>query len=45
MTSKEACPVLSLGTLWHFFNMYYHIFGIFMILGGLFLMVFGGRYF
>jgi hypothetical protein len=45
MTTKEACPVLSLGTLWHFFNMYYHIFGVTMILGGIFLMIFGGRFY
>ncbi len=45
MTSKNVCPILTLGTLWHFFNAYYYIFGIFMILGGLWLMIFGGRYF
>jgi|LauGreDrversion4_2_1035121.scaffolds.fasta_scaffold328228_1 hypothetical protein len=45
MTSKNVCPILSLGTLWHFFNAYYYIFGVFMILGGLWLMVFGGRFF
>ena len=36
---------MSLGTLWHFFNLYYHIFGVIMILGGIFLMVFGGRFY
>jgi hypothetical protein len=45
MTSKNVCPILSLGTLWHFFNAYYYIFGVFMILGGLWLMIFGGRFF
>jgi hypothetical protein len=45
MTSKNVCPILSLGTLWHFFNSYYYIFGTFMILGGLWLMIFGGRFF
>ena len=45
MDTSEACPVLSLGTLWHFFNTYYYIFGVTMILTGLFLMIFGGRLF
>jgi hypothetical protein len=45
MTSSDACPVLALGTLWHFFNEYYYIFGVSMILIGLFLMIFGGRLF
>jgi hypothetical protein len=45
MTSKDACPKLSLGTLWQFFNKYYYIFGLFMMLLGMFLMVFGGKYF
>jgi hypothetical protein len=44
-TTKEACPVLSLGTLWTFFNKFYYIFGILMILMGIFLMIFGGRYY
>jgi hypothetical protein len=43
LTSSDACPVLTLGTLWHFFNKYYYIFGVSMILGGIFLMIFGGR--
>ena len=43
MTSNQSCPVMSLGTLWHFFNAYYYIFGVTMILGGIFLMILGGR--
>lgn len=43
LTSAESCPKLTLGTLWTFFNKYYYIFGVTMILGGIFLMVFGGR--
>lgn len=45
MDTSVACPVLSLGTLWQFFNTYYYIFGVTMMLTGLFLMVFGGRLF
>jgi hypothetical protein len=45
ITSQEACPVLSLGTLWTFFNRYYFLFGTFMMFLGSFLMVFGGRYY
>jgi hypothetical protein len=45
LTSREACPILSLGTLWHFFNLYYHIFGVTMILGGIYLMILGGRHY
>jgi len=45
MTSAAACPVLTLGTLWRFFNQYYYIFGVAMMLTGLFLLVFGGRMF
>lgn len=45
LTSKEACPVLSLGTLWHFFNTYYYLFGAVMITLGAFLMIFGGQYY
>lgn len=45
MNSPVACPVLSLGTLWTFFNDYYYIFGVSMILIGILLMVFGGRFF
>ncbi len=45
LTSKYACPVLTLGTLWHFFNYYYYIFGVSMMLGGMFLMIFGGRFY
>src|SRR5438105_10441800 len=45
MTSKEACPVLSLHTLWRFFERYYILIGFFMILLGLFLMILGGKYF
>jgi hypothetical protein len=43
MTSAEACPVLSLGTLWTFFNTYYYVFGLLMMGLGVFLMVLGGR--
>lgn len=44
MTSKDACPYLSLGTLWHFFNTYYYVFGVVMMFIGLFLMIAGGKY-
>jgi len=43
MTSQAACPVLTLGTLWQFFNQYYYIFGLAMMLTGGFLLTFGGR--
>ncbi|CDW71763.1 UNKNOWN [Stylonychia lemnae] len=45
MTSKEACPKLSLGSLWHFFNENYYIFGLGMMCLGVFLMISGGRFF
>jgi len=45
MTTKEACPVLTLGSLWHFFNIYFTVFGLLMIFGGLFLMIFGGKHY
>lgn len=44
LKTKEACPALSLGTLWHFFNEYYYIFGIMMVFFGLFLIILGGRF-
>lgn len=43
LTSKDGCPVFTLGSLWHFFNRYFYIFGLVMMLTGLFLMIFGGR--
>lgn len=45
MSTVEACPDFSLGTLWYFFNAYYYIFGVLMILLGIFLLTFGGRFF
>ena len=45
LTSPAACPVLTLGTLWYFFNTYYYLFGVTMMLTGIFLMIFGGRMF
>ena len=45
LSSKEACPKLSLGTLWSFFNKNYHFFGLFMMVLGIFLMIVGGRYY
>ena len=45
MTTHEACPKLSLGTLWHFFNTFYFIFGVFMMILGLAFLIVGGRYY
>lgn len=45
LTSKEACPRLTLGTLWQFFNTNYYIFGLLMMGLGAFLMIAGGRYY
>jgi len=45
MNSKAGCPVFSLHSLWQFFIYYSFVIGIFMILLGIFLLVFGGRYF
>jgi hypothetical protein len=45
MQSKEACPKLTLGSLWTFFNTYYYFFGLGMMTLGVFLMIVGGRYF
>jgi len=45
MSSKEACPKLTLGSLWTFFNTYYYIFGISMMGLGVFLMIAGGKFY
>ena len=45
MNSKDACPRLTLGTLWTFFNKNYYIFGLLMMGLGVFLMIAGGRYY
>ena len=44
ITSKEACPKITLGTLWHFFQAYYLGFGVIMIILGIYFLAFGGRY-
>ena len=38
----EACPKISIGSLWRFFSTYYAVVAILMIGLGLYLMVFGG---
>mmetsp|Transcript_12762 Transcript_12762/g.12653 ORF Transcript_12762/g.12653 Transcript_12762/m.12653 type:complete len:85 (+) Transcript_12762:396-650(+) len=45
MTSKEACPAITLHALWTFFTKYYYIFGLAMVFGGVWLMLFGGKQF
>ena len=45
LSSKEACPKLTLGTLWTFFNVYYSAVGLLMMSLGLFLMILGGKYY
>lgn len=45
MSSKDACPKLTLGSLWYFFNENYYIFGLLMMGLGVFLMIVGGRYY
>ncbi len=45
LTSKEACPKMTLGTLWHFFSYYYGGFAIVLIVLGLYFLTLGGRYY
>ena len=44
MRTTEACPRLSLGTLWNFFNDFYIFFGLSMIALGSYLVSFGSKY-
>jgi len=44
MHTAEACPVLSLGTLWNFFNDFNIFFGVLMIALGAYLVSFGAKY-
>jgi len=44
LTSKEACPKLTLGILWHFFNYYANGFGLVMVSLGFFFLMYGGKY-
>jgi len=44
MRTSEACPRLSLGTLWNIFNDFYIFFGILMIVLGSYLVAFGAKY-
>ena len=43
LSSKFACPVLSLHNLWRFFEKYYYMAALFMMGIGAFLLAFGGR--
>jgi len=45
MTSQFACPKLTLGSLWQFFNQNYYLFGLGMMCLGVYLMIAGGRHF
>ena len=45
VSSAAACPVLSLHTLWRFFESYYFVFGMIMMVAGVWLMIYGGRVF
>jgi hypothetical protein len=42
-TTKEACPVISLSTLWYFLNDYSYIIGLIILFVGIWLMIEGGR--
>lgn len=44
-TSKEACPKITLGTLWHFFSHYCIGLAIIMISLGIYFLTLGGRYY
>lgn len=44
INSKEACPKLSLGNLWQFFNKYSDGIAIIAIALGLYFLALGGRY-
>lgn len=43
LTTKEACPVMSLFTLWYFLNSYSFVTGLIMIFAGIWFMIEGGR--
>jgi hypothetical protein len=43
MSTSASCPNYSLGTLYTFFSTYYYLWGVVMILAGLFFMAAGGR--
>jgi hypothetical protein len=45
LSSIEACPKMTLGTLWTFFNVYYSAFGLLMMILGVYLMIFGGKHY
>eukprot|EP00347_Sterkiella_histriomuscorum_P008480 403344934 len=42
--SREGCPKLQLGILWHFFSKYANGFALVMIALGFFFLMYGGRY-
>ena len=44
ITSKDACPKVSLGRIWIFFNDYQIIFGILLVAIGGYLLIYGGKY-
>ena len=45
MSSKEACPVFALHTLWKFFDKYNYLAGLVMVFFGLYLLIWGGRFY
>jgi hypothetical protein len=45
MSTAEACPTYTFGALWYFCEDYYSLIGLICLLGGLWLLMVGGRYY